>query len=194
VRRHSTMGNTPEKPRRRKTEKPKRSYRAKAARNRRPPAASMEIARLTRKLNKAREEQIATSEVLKVISRPSVHLEKVLDLLVETVARLCRADHALMFRLHDNTYHLVAAQGLSQEAKEFFLVHPFAPGRGTLAGRVALDRRVIHLTDVLRDPEYTHRAPRVSGARTSLGIPLLRASIRSRPKKSSSPPPSPIRR
>jgi PAS domain S-box-containing protein len=132
------------------------------------------VARLTRERDEALQQQRAAADVLKVISRSSVRLEQVLDMLVETVARLCHADHALMFRWRDEVYRLVAARGLSHEAKEFFLANPFAPGAGTLTGRVALERRVIHLTDVLRDPKYTHSAPKITGARTALGIPLLR--------------------
>ncbi|HEV2547221.1 MAG TPA: GAF domain-containing protein, partial [Stellaceae bacterium] len=120
------------------------------------------------------DELTATGDVLKIISRSSVDLETVLDTLVETVARLCRADHALMFRRRDDMYHLLAARAVSEEAKEFFLAHPFAPGRGTVAGRVALECRAIHITDVLQDSEYTYQGQRITGARTLLGIPLLR--------------------
>ena len=73
------------------------------------------------------QQQTATADVLKIISRSSVDLETVLDTLVETVARLCRADQALMFRRRDDKYHLVAARGLSAEAKEFVLTHPLRP-------------------------------------------------------------------
>jgi hypothetical protein len=104
-----------------------------------------------------------------------VDLETVLDTLVETVTRLCRADQVGMFRWRDGKYHIVAARGLSEEAKEFFCVHPLALDRGTISGRVALERRAVHIPDVLQDPEYTyHEGLKVTGARTMLGIPLLR--------------------
>src|ERR1700751_1176788 len=70
------------------------------------------------------DELTATGDVLKIISRSSVDLETVLDTLVETVARLCRADQATMFRRRDDLNHLVASRGLSEEAREFFLAHP----------------------------------------------------------------------
>jgi signal transduction histidine kinase len=164
------------KPRRRKRSAPSRRSALRATRGRGPSIAGQEtiIGRLTRERDEALQQQRAAADVLRVISRSSGHLEQVLDMLVETVARLCRADHALMFRRRDDVYSLVAVRGLSHEAKEFFLANPFAPGPGTLAGRVALERRVIHLTDVLRDPKYTHSAPKITGARTALGIPLLR--------------------
>jgi PAS domain S-box-containing protein len=176
MRGRSRASGKPAKAQRRKTKARKTRITAKAAHPRNSPAASKEtkVARLTRARNEALQQRRAAADVLKVINRSSLHLEQVLDILVETVARLCHADHALMFRRRDDLYRLFAARGLSHQAKEFFLANPFAPGRGTLAGRVALERQVIHLKDVLRDPEYTHSAPKISGARTSLGIPLLR--------------------
>jgi PAS domain S-box-containing protein len=129
----------------------------------------------TRDLTEALGQQTATADVLKIISRSSVDLETVLDTLVETVARLCRADQANMFRRRDDMYHLIASHGLSQEAKEFIVAHPFAPGRGSLNGRVAIERRAVHIPDVLQDPEYLYKeTQKVLGYRTMLGIPLLR--------------------
>ena len=73
-----------------------------------------------RELSKSLQQQTATADVLKVISRSTVDLETVLDTLVETVARLCRVDQANMLRRRDDKYHNVASRGLSQDAKEFF--------------------------------------------------------------------------
>src|SRR5262249_36938285 len=121
------------------------------------------------------DELTATGDVLKIISRSSVDLETVLDTLVETVARLCRADQAATFRRRDDRYHMVASRGFSAEARKFILAHPLAPDRGTMAGRVASGRRVAHIPDVLQDPEYTYReGQKIVGHRTLLGVPLLR--------------------
>jgi two-component system, NtrC family, sensor kinase len=121
------------------------------------------------------DELTATADVLKVISRSSVDLETVLNTLCETVARLCRADQAAMYRRRDEMHHLVASYGLSAEMKEFFRTHPVARGRGTMSGRVELERRAVHIPDTLQDPEYTFRdGQKVGGYRTLLGIPLLR--------------------
>src|SRR5215472_17934631 len=121
------------------------------------------------------DELTATGDVLKIISRSSVDLETVLDTLVETVARLCRADQTGMFHRRDDAYHLVASHGISEEAKEFVLTHPVAADRGTLSGRVTLERRSVHIPDVLEDREYTYReGQKITGYRTMLGIPLLR--------------------
>jgi PAS domain S-box-containing protein len=121
------------------------------------------------------DELTATSDVLKIISRSSVDLEKVLDTLAETVARLCRADHVGVHRRFDEKYRQVASCGLSEEQKALFDTHPFAADRGTCTGRVALERRAVHIPDVLEDPEYTFReGQKLAGYRTMLGIPLLR--------------------
>jgi GAF domain-containing protein len=124
------------------------------------------------------DELTATSDVLKIISRSSVDLETVLDTLVETVARLCRADQAVMYRRHDNLNYLVASRGLSEEVKEYIRAHPLATDRGTTAGRAVLERRVVHVADVLQDPEYTYwEGQKIQGHRTNLGIPLLREDV-----------------
>ncbi len=129
----------------------------------------------TADLSESLQQQTATADVLKVISRSSVDLETVLDTLVDTVARLCRADQATMFRRRDDKYHLVAAHGLSAEAKEFVLTHPLTNDGGTISSRVAAERRPVHIPDVLQDPEYSYReGQKVVGYRTLLGIPLLR--------------------
>ena len=101
------------------------------------------------------DELTATGDVLKIISRSTVDLETVLNTLVNTVARLCRADQANMFRQREDQYDLIASHGISQEAKEFILTHPLTPDRGTVSGRVALERRVIHIPDISQDQEFT---------------------------------------
>jgi len=136
---------------------------------------AIENTRLFNELRESLQQQTATTDVLKIISRSAFDLETVLGTLVDTVARLCRADQATMFRRRDDKYHLVAAHGLSAEAKEFVLTHPVTADRGTLMGRVTLERRAVHVPNVLEDPEYSYReGQKVVGYRTLLGIPLLR--------------------
>jgi two-component system, NtrC family, sensor kinase len=136
---------------------------------------AIENARLLTETREALERQTATADVLKTISRSSVDLETVLDTLVETVTRLCRADQAHMYRQRDDKFHMLAACGLTEEAKKFFLAHPFAVDRGTISGRIAVERRAVHVPDVLQDLEYTYReGQKLAGYRTMLGIPLVR--------------------
>jgi PAS domain S-box-containing protein len=135
-----------------------------------------EVQARTRDLSESLEQQTATADVLKVISQSTVELKTVLDALLETAARLCHADHAYMFRRHaDGLHYLIASHGVSEEGEAFIRSHPFAPDRGTTSGRVALERRAIHIPDVLADPDYTYtEGAEVAGFRTLLGLPLLR--------------------
>ncbi|HEX7137455.1 MAG TPA: GAF domain-containing protein, partial [Vicinamibacterales bacterium] len=104
---------------------------------------AIENSRLFNETKEALERQTATADVLKIISRSSVDLTTVLDTLVETAARLCRADQANMFRRRDDMLHLVASWGLSEEARAFVDTHPLALDRGTVSGRVGLERRAV---------------------------------------------------
>jgi hypothetical protein len=157
------------------------------------------------------DQQIATSDVLKIISRSSVDLETVLDTLVETVMRLCRADQAYMWRSRDKVYQLLASCGLSDDAKAYFLTHPPKVDRGTVCGRVALEGQPVHVPDVLKDPEYTYipipkgrKSPgselfsvfRSCGSRNFSAFSALTATtpIRLPTKRSNWSPPLPIRR
>jgi len=136
---------------------------------------AMENARLLGELRESLDQQTATSDVLSTISRSSVDLSTVLNTLAETVARLCRADHAYMFRRQEGLHHLVASHGVSDETKEYMLANPFTPDRGNTSGRVLIERRTVHIPDVLADPEYTYReGQKIAGFRTMLGIPLMR--------------------
>ena len=138
-------------------------------------AQAGELAEARRQLSEALEQQTATADVLKIISRSSVDLETVLETLVETVARLCRADQVYMFHLQHDLWHLIADYGLSIEAREFFKTHPFTPGRGSTSGRAAMELRAVSIADVVQDPEYAlSEAQEIAGYRSTLGVPLLR--------------------
>ena len=165
------------KTRGRKATKPRRHKARSAARPRVSSAADLarQVALLTRERDEALEQQAATSEVLKVISRSTFNLQTVLDTLVELAARLCEADLGAVTRQEGDAYRQVASYGYPPELVEFMRTHSIELGRGTITGRTALERKVVQIPDILSDPEYKFVQAQTIGAyRTLLGIPLLR--------------------
>jgi GAF domain-containing protein/HPt (histidine-containing phosphotransfer) domain-containing protein/ActR/RegA family two-component response regulator len=136
-----------------------------------------ELQQRTGDLQESLEYQTATSDVLKVISQSGGELEPVLDTLVETAARICRAENANVFRLHDDGLLRVAGWfGFENpEMRNLVLSNPIEPGRGTLTARSVLERRVVHVEDVASDPDYAwSKVQQLGGYRTGLAVPLLR--------------------
>jgi signal transduction histidine kinase len=134
-----------------------------------------EVERLRRDLAEAREQQAATSGVLAVLGRATSDVDAVPETVVDSARRLCRADIALIFLLEGDTYRLAFVSGdLTEENRAYLDEHPLAQDRGTLAGRVGLERRPQQIPDVLADPEYGRPdIQRHGGFRTTMGVPML---------------------
>jgi GAF domain-containing protein len=141
-----------------------------------PPAGhETEVARLTRERDEALQEQAATADVLKVISRATFDLRRMLDRLVETAMRLCAADQGLIAARHADAYRALSLIGVTPEQEVFQRGYLYMPGRGTVIGRVLLERRTVQVADLAADPEYEMRENvTLGGTRTVLGVPLLR--------------------
>lgn len=176
----------PTKPPRRKPGHAKSQTKVAAlARGRRPSAAELQdlLNALRRELSEARDQQAATADVLKVISRSTYDLQTVLDSLTESAAKLCDADMAWLFQRDGEIFRWAASYGHSAGLHARIMDLQIPLSRGSITGRVALEARAIHIPDVLADPEYTwsgaQGAQKIGGYRAGLGVPLSFAKMRS---------------
>ena len=140
---------------------------------------AIENTRLLSELRESLQQQTATANVLKVISRSTFDLQAVLNALVESAARLCDADSAAVHRPKGNAYPFVASYGYSPEYERYMRDHPISPDRhGSVLARVLSERKVVQVADAQADPDHTlSEQRRIGGYHTILGVPLLREGV-----------------
>jgi len=141
-------------------------------------AIAIDNVRLLDELRQSLQQQTATADVLKVISRSTFDLRSVLQALVESAARFCAADNATVIREKDGLFYTAEAYGYSRGFLDYIRNTPIKTERGSASGRALVEGRVVHIPDVKADPEYTFvEAPRLGDFRTALCVPMLREDL-----------------
>jgi signal transduction histidine kinase len=135
-----------------------------------------ELRQRTTDLTESLEQQTATSKVLDVISRSAFDLQAVFETVAESSVRLCGADRAFIYRFDGELLRMAVAFNASQELKDFISQNPIRPGQSSASGRAAVERRTIHIPDVLTDSDYSYGAKDVEALRTILSVPILKGT------------------
>jgi class 3 adenylate cyclase len=137
---------------------------------------AIRLARLLTQTRDALERETAVGSVLQAISRSSFDLQHVLQTVIDSATRLSRADDGNIVREENGRFRMAAyTAGVPAEFRAIIDRMDFQPDRGTITGRVLMERRPVQIVDILADAEYANPdAQRASGFRTVLAVPILR--------------------
>jgi signal transduction histidine kinase/putative methionine-R-sulfoxide reductase with GAF domain len=134
---------------------------------------AIENVRLFNETKDALGRQTAIAQVLKTISQTTFDLQAVFNVVVENATKLCRGDFGYLFRREGDAFHLLSSSGGKAELVEYERTHPTAVTRKTLIGRMALERRLVHIPDVFADPDYEWPANVEHGVHTVAAVPIF---------------------
>ncbi len=133
-----------------------------------------EVQARTAEVTESLEQQTATAEVLKVISRSAFDLQPVFGTLAESAVRLCEAERAVIFRFDGEFLQVAATHNVGPNLREFLGRNPITPGRNSISARAALEQQTVHVPDVQADPEYNYAVRDAAPIRTILAVPMLK--------------------
>jgi transcriptional regulator with GAF, ATPase, and Fis domain len=137
-----------------------------------------EIAYLRRELESAEEREDAVRDVMQTVANSSFDLQAVLEAVIDRAVRLCRADNGNIARLVDGVYRVAASSSFAPEYEHLVRERVYVPERGSAIGRTLLERGVVHIDDILADPDIViDDRQKVGGYRTVLGVPMLRQGM-----------------
>jgi class 3 adenylate cyclase len=131
-----------------------------------------QVPELTRELTELRSRHDAVADILRALSTSGMRLQPILDQIVETAARLCRADSGFLYLSDGDLFRMRANFGQAAEVVEYERDRPDKPGPHSCTGRVAMTRQPVHIPDVRADPDYTYPGIDIAGYRTLLGLPV----------------------